>query len=126
MHACHDRQGERGFATIALIILLVPLMFLVGSYVQTMSGRQQRLQLEIQEEQALLTADSGIDYALNVARNGLLVAEAALLGMEAHLARDDQDALDDLRLHAGNLCWRMGATGGLSLLARWRPAEDED
>lgn len=58
-------------------------------------------------------------------RNGLAVADASLLAIEAHLAREDEDALRAERLRCGNLLWRMGARGPLSLLARWTPPEDE-
>lgn len=74
-HAAGGRGGgEGGFATLALVTILIPLMFLVGSYLQTMSGRQGRLQMEIREEQAMLTSEAGIDLALNEARRGSLMA----------------------------------------------------
>jgi len=56
-------------------------------------------------------------------RNGVLVAEGALLGMEVHEAGGDTEARERLRERAGNLTWRLGARGALSLLARWRPPE---
>lgn len=54
-------------------------------------------------------------------RNGVLIAEAALLAVEAHRARGDEAAADVARGRSANLLWRLGASGGLSLLARWTP-----
>lgn len=66
--------NERGIATLALVLILVPLLILVGSYLQTMSGRNSRLQLEVKEERAMMIAESGVDVALFEARKGTLVA----------------------------------------------------
>ena len=68
------RESEQGFAAIALVLVLVPVLLVIGSYVQSMSERNQRLLLETREEQAMLAAESGIDYSLNEARRGTLVA----------------------------------------------------
>lgn len=61
-------------------------------------------------------------------RNGLLVAEAALLSMEASAAEDDLDTAEETRLRAGRLCWELDSRGALSLLARWTPppADESD
>ena len=74
MQARNVRENEAGFATIALVLVLVPMILVIGSYLQTMTERNQRLGLEIREEQAMFAAESGIDYALNEARRGTLVA----------------------------------------------------
>src|SRR5688572_32181310 len=66
--------NQRGFAAIGLLVVLGPLLFLVTSYLQTMSGRSSRLQLDYIEERALLAAESGVDVAIFEARNGTLVA----------------------------------------------------
>ena len=65
---------ERGFAALALVMVLVPLLFLVGSYLQTMSGRNSRLQLELKEERALMVAESGLDRAIYEGQTGVLMA----------------------------------------------------
>ena len=70
MQARNVRENEAGFATIALVLVLVPMILVIGSYLQTMTERNQRLGLEIREEQAMFAAESGIDYALNEARRG--------------------------------------------------------
>jgi len=59
-------------------------------------------------------------------RNGILVANAALLSMEAYVASGDMVAAQAYRVRAGNLLWRMGASGALSLLARWTPPPVEE
>ncbi|MGE3175087.1 MAG: hypothetical protein AB7O97_20840 [Planctomycetota bacterium] len=75
MSSTTTRHGDDGgFVMVVLIIVLLPLMFLVGNYLQIMSGRSSRLQLEVLEEQALLAAESGIDLALSVSRSGTLIA----------------------------------------------------
>lgn len=74
MHTPRQRKDEQGFAAIALVLVLVPVLMVIGSYVQSMTERNQRLLLETREEQAMLAAESGIDYALNEARRGTLVA----------------------------------------------------
>lgn len=54
--------------------MLLPLLLLVGTFLQTMKGRQDRLHTEIQEEQALQAAEAGLDVALHEARQGSLTA----------------------------------------------------
>ena len=67
-------ENQAGFAMLALVVVIVPILLLVGSYLQTMTGRNSRLQLEIKEERAMLIAESGVDVALYEARQGTLVA----------------------------------------------------
>lgn len=67
-------RKQEGFAAIGLIIVLGPLLFLVTSYLQTMSGRSKGLQFDYLEERALLAAESGVDVAIYEARRGTLVA----------------------------------------------------
>lgn len=74
MHVSDPRRDERGFATLALVTVLMPLMLMVGVFLQTMKGRQDRLHTEVLEEQALMAAEAGIDVAMNEARRGTLVA----------------------------------------------------
>ncbi len=71
-------------------------------------------------DEALGVADALLEHG-RARRNGLLVAEGALLGMEVHLERGELLALHRRRERAGHLLWRMGARGALSLLARWHP-----
>jgi hypothetical protein len=67
-------RNQEGIAALGLIVVLGPLLFLVTSYLQTMSGRTNRLQLDYMEERALLAAESGIDVAIYESRCGTLVA----------------------------------------------------
>jgi hypothetical protein len=69
-------KGERqdGFAMLAVVVMVLPILFVVGSYLQTMTGRNSRLELEVKEERAMLVAESGVDYAMFQARSGVLVA----------------------------------------------------
>jgi hypothetical protein len=76
-------------------------------------------------EEALGIADDLLEHGRRRG-NGTWVVEGALLGMEVHLARGDEDALADRRHRVGNLLSRMGARGALSLLARWTPPELDD
>jgi hypothetical protein len=69
-----EREPQAGFAMLAVVVMILPILFVIGSYLQTMTGRSNRLQLEIKEERALLVAESGVDYALYQARSGNLVA----------------------------------------------------
>src|SRR5262249_18009323 len=70
------RKDERqdGFAMLAIVVMVLPILFVIGSDLQTMSGRNSRLQLEVKEERAMLVAESGVDVALFAARSGVLVA----------------------------------------------------
>lgn len=52
-------------------------------------------------------------------RNGLLLADAALVGVEAHRLAGDRAAAEALHLEAGRRIWRMGAPAALSALARY-------
>lgn len=65
-------------------------------------------------------------YAVGRARrNGLLVAEGALMQMECLSALGHHEQAEAVRLTAGRLCIDLGARGALSLLARWTPSEPE-
>ncbi len=74
MHTLRESRDEQGFAAILFVLILVPALIVIGSYVQSMTERNQRLLLETREEQAMLAAESGIDYSLNEARRGTLIA----------------------------------------------------
>jgi len=56
-------------------------------------------------------------------RNGIGVAHAALIAMEAHTRADRIEEAERFRFRAGCLCHRLGAEGALTLLARWSPSE---
>ena len=58
-------------------------------------------------------------------RNALLIADASMLATEAHLQLGDVVAAEAARRRGGRLVWRGGARGPLSLLARWRPPEED-
>ena len=72
------RNDQTGFAAIALVAFLIPIVLLVGSAIQSMSGRNTRLQDEVRRERALLAAESGVDLALFEGRRGNLVAGSTL------------------------------------------------
>ena len=61
---------ERGGVLIAIVLLLVPLVLIVSGYTSSMGGRMGRLQMEVEDERALLAAESGVDEVLFRARNG--------------------------------------------------------
>jgi hypothetical protein len=75
------------------------------------------------------------EAALNVAevqlvaaerrRNGVWLAAAALLAVEAHRGLEDPVRGEAVRYRAARVCWRLGARSALSLLLRWRPPEEE-
>jgi len=69
-----SREPQAGIAMLAVVVMVLPILFVVGSYLQTMTGRNNRLQLEVKEERAMLVAESGVDVALFQARSGVLVA----------------------------------------------------
>ena len=75
-------------------------------------------------DEALDLAHAGIEIG-TTRRNGMTLAEAALLGIEALHRKGDGAGADDLRLHAGQRLWHMGADAGLTLLARWAPPSSE-
>lgn len=52
-------------------------------------------------------------------RNGMLLANATLLGMEAHRLAGDDDALSELWTEGGQRAWGIGAPGALTVLARY-------
>jgi hypothetical protein len=75
---------------------------------------------------SVLTMADGL-RAHGAARNdGLLIAEAGFLAMEAYLQLDDAEAAASARLECGRACARLGARSALSLLARWTPPIDDD
>ncbi len=58
-------------------------------------------------------------------RNGICVAAATLLAVEAHLQRDDSDLAHSQRYAGAHVCWHLGTRGGFTLLARWTPPQTE-
>lgn len=62
--------GESGFVLIAMLILVVPLVLLVGTFSGTMMTRNSGLQTELDREIALLAAESGTDDVLHLLRHG--------------------------------------------------------
>ncbi len=58
-------------------------------------------------------------------RNGLLMATGALLAMEVHQRRGEQEALDALRYRVAKDAWHMGHRAAFTLLMRWHPAETQ-
>jgi hypothetical protein len=59
-------------------------------------------------------------------RNGIVLADAAMLQIEALRMLDRAQEAQELRFLAGCQLYHIGARGGLSLLARWHPPETFD
>lgn len=59
-------------------------------------------------------------------RNGMVLANGALLGVEALRMAGRPDEMAALRLEAGRTAWRMGAPSALTLLARWSAPERDE
>ncbi|MEZ4318031.1 MAG: hypothetical protein R3F61_11025 [Myxococcota bacterium] len=55
-------------------------------------------------------------------RNGMVLANGTLLGVEALRLAGNADAAEALRVEGGQIAWRIGAPGALSLLARYSTA----
>ena len=58
--------------------------------------------------------------------NGLLTAQATLLGMEALHRQGETEQADAYRMQGALDCWAYGSRSGLTLLARWQPEEGAD
>jgi hypothetical protein len=54
-------------------------------------------------------------------RNPMVLADAALIGLEALRIQGDPHAADRRRFRVGRLLHDMGSAAGLTLLARWTP-----
>lgn len=99
---------ERGVTMLALVIVLMPLVLTVGAFTATMTSRTDRLSQEIDEERALLAAESGVDYAIWVGKTGAMVdgyEQNYSLGQDArfyvrstHLLVDDADNDKDTKV----------------------------
>lgn len=97
--------GERGFAMILVLTLLVPAVLLVGMLGTVLVNRSDELQRERGLERALLAGESGVDYAIFLGRRGLLADRATYdrtLGNDStyrvetlHLLTDGLDNDDD-------------------------------
>jgi hypothetical protein len=59
-------------------------------------------------------------------RNGVFVAEGALLAIEARVGAGDLEGAEAVRKKLGAALWKMGARGALTLLARWTPPSEDD
>jgi hypothetical protein len=58
------RQGQEGVVLMALVATLVPLGLLVAGFIMAANGRHNRMQSEVDQERALMAAESGVDLAL--------------------------------------------------------------
>jgi len=65
-----QRTGQQGFALIALFALMIPMLVVVVAFSTSMSGRTNELRVELDEELALLAAESGVDDAIYQGRIG--------------------------------------------------------
>jgi hypothetical protein len=76
---------------------------------------------------AALTVAEAQLAAAEQRRNGVWIASAALLAIEAHRGLGDAARADAVRYRAARVCWQVGGRAGLSLLLRWRlPETDMD
>src|SRR5688572_5909728 len=101
-HPTADRCKEDGFVAIIVILLMIPLLLIVGTFLHTMTGRNSRLRVEVSEEQALCAAEAGVDVALHRARiaaldDGMTLTEVLPRGsmFEAVISHFGSDGLDN-------------------------------
>ncbi len=66
----HQTHSERGAILFVLFAMLVPLLLIVGAFTAAMSRRSAEGQAILDQEKALLAAESGIDDAIFRGRSG--------------------------------------------------------
>lgn len=67
-----ELQQQQGFILVTILTLLIPVVLVAAALTSTMSGRSDALRSEIDEEIALLAAESGVDDAIFRGRIGTL------------------------------------------------------
>ena len=74
MKATAEKQNtqETGFALVAILAMVVPMLVVVVAFTATMTSRSNELRIEIDQELALLAAESGVDDAIYRGRIGNL------------------------------------------------------
>jgi hypothetical protein len=63
---------DSGFALVAVFIVLIPMLVLVGAITTEITARNSELRVELDQEMALLAAESGVDDAIYRGRIGEL------------------------------------------------------
>lgn len=57
-------REEGGFVIVVLLTLLIPMLLVVGAFSITMTSRTKELNVEMDQERALMAAEAGVDDAL--------------------------------------------------------------
>jgi hypothetical protein len=70
--ASSQQHNESGFILIAMLAVVVPLALVVGAFTMSMSSRTDRLLGGMDQERALLAAESGLDEGVYRAEIGTL------------------------------------------------------
>jgi hypothetical protein len=65
-------EGQGGFVVVVLVLMLVPVLLLVGSFTTAMVGKSNELRTDLDSERALLCAESGVDEAVFRGQTGTL------------------------------------------------------
>jgi hypothetical protein len=76
-------------------------------------------------EPALILSQETYDMALQ-RRNGVLLAASALGMMEAYFRMEQPDRAEQIRLEASRVCRQLRNAAGLTLLLRWREADEPE
>ncbi|HLQ36164.1 MAG TPA: hypothetical protein VK348_00080, partial [Planctomycetota bacterium] len=70
------RREDRGFVLVVLLIVMMPTMLLLGAFTSAMVQRTHELSGLLEEERALLAAESGVDDAIYKGLTGVLTHTA--------------------------------------------------
>jgi len=94
-------SNQDGFVVVVLVMMLVPVLLLVGSFMTAMVGKSNELRTDLDSERALLGAESGVDEGVFRGQSGTLVDGASFsrdLGgglsytaLPTHLLHDGKD-----------------------------------
>jgi hypothetical protein len=103
------RANQDGFVVLVLLMSLVPMLLVVGAFCVAMTGKSNELRVELDEERALMAAESGVDDAIYRGQNMNLlngVTYTRTLGTDLHFEvapkwlktdgkDNDKDGFDD-------------------------------
>ena len=65
-----NERNENGFILVTLLTLMIPLLIVVAAVSSAMTGKSNELVVELDQEIALLAAESGVDDAIYRGRTG--------------------------------------------------------
>src|SRR5688572_26364547 len=74
MPTLRERTNEGGFMAVMFLVLLLPPVLVLGTFLSSISSRNDRLKSELHDEQSLQAAEAGLDWMFYETKRTTLLA----------------------------------------------------